>query len=179
MNPKWLKLAGALLRRACQEFSNHGCNDWLWPDDFTPADRLALVTAMHEANLGKPVARFTALEREDMEADVRGAHGPADWWLMAFLGKELLATAERQSPLQAPVGGDDEKEAQLTAKTPARLKKGTPVRYAQARARHAPWVVEHYYGNGVYRIGTATEFCDMVPRHMLTPILPPGNKKPR
>lgn len=51
-----------------------------------------------------------------------------------------------------------------------RLKKGTAVKYSQAKAFKGPWRIEHYYGNGVYRIGTKTEFCDMIPVAMLTAI---------
>jgi hypothetical protein len=50
------------------------------------------------------------------------------------------------------------------------LKVGTAVRYSQAKARVGPWWVEHHYGRGVYRVGSKTEFCDMVPRHMLIPV---------
>jgi hypothetical protein len=72
MNMKWAKLCGQLLRQASEEFSNHGCNDWNFPPDWTLEERQEFVKAMHEDN-GSPE-----------EYDPEHLHVP-DWWVMSFL----------------------------------------------------------------------------------------------
>ncbi len=54
INPNYLRLAAQLLKLASEEFSNHGCNDFELPEWMSKAERLALSTAMCEAN-GDPL----------------------------------------------------------------------------------------------------------------------------
>ena len=53
LTPKQLRVAADLLKRASDVFSNHGCNDWNYPEDWTLEDKRKLVQAMHEDN-GSP-----------------------------------------------------------------------------------------------------------------------------
>lgn len=76
MNPKWMKLAGALLKRASEEFVNHGSNDWNFPKDWTELDRLNFIAEIHKDN-GTP----------DEAGDCTSL---PDWWVMLFLGKQLV-----------------------------------------------------------------------------------------
>lgn len=76
MNEKWLKLAGKLLEKASEEFSNHGCNDWKFPVDWTVEERREIVKKMYEEN-GDPE-----------NYDPKHLHVP-DWWIMSFLADQL------------------------------------------------------------------------------------------
>ena len=87
INPKWLRLAGELLDRAADEFSNHGCNDWDWPVDFTAEDRLKMAAAMVADNVGKSVDKLTP--DETAEAADLAERGPTDSRVMRFLSKAL------------------------------------------------------------------------------------------
>lgn len=80
MNAKWMKLAGDLLDKAADEFTNHGCNDWWFPADWTIEDRRELVKAMYEQN-GNP---------EEYDPDQLNV---ADWWVMQFLASKLKEAA--------------------------------------------------------------------------------------
>lgn len=88
MNPLYLRLAGQLLSKAADEFGNHGCNDWEWPDWFPVRERETFVRAMERAN-------NPASDRADEVADSVGRYatreyGPPDWWVMSFLADELV-----------------------------------------------------------------------------------------
>jgi hypothetical protein len=48
MNKRWIALAAEMLDLAEEAFSNHGCNDWDWPDDWTEMDRDEFLTAFRE-----------------------------------------------------------------------------------------------------------------------------------
>lgn len=50
MTAKQLKLAGEMLALAADQFSNHGCNDWEWPETWTQDERDAFAKAYHEYN---------------------------------------------------------------------------------------------------------------------------------
>jgi hypothetical protein len=76
MNEKWLKLAGDLLEKASEEFSNHGCNDWKFPGDWSLEEKRELVKAMHEENRSPGDYNANQLDMPD-------------WWVMSFLGKYL------------------------------------------------------------------------------------------
>lgn len=89
INKRWLALAGQLLSAAAEDFSNHGCNDWKWPADWTSDKRRELATAMVEANIGRPRHAFTASDVTEVESLCNGDYGPPDWWVMKFLGKQL------------------------------------------------------------------------------------------
>lgn len=91
MDPKWLKVAGELLERASNEFVNHGCNDWKWPEGWTEADKLEFATCIVEDNVGRPRDKFNPLDIEDRDTLARGGLGPSDWWVMLFLGRKLQA----------------------------------------------------------------------------------------
>lgn len=54
MPKKWMEVAGDLLDLASDTFSNHGCNDWVWPQDWTPEERRELVEAVVSENVGRP-----------------------------------------------------------------------------------------------------------------------------
>jgi hypothetical protein len=76
MNAKWMRLAGEMLDVAKDEFSNHVCNDWDFPDDWTHEEKVEFVKAMHDDN-GSPE-----------EFDPEHLDMP-DWWIMAFLAGRL------------------------------------------------------------------------------------------
>ena len=73
---KWLKLTGELLKVASYEFSDHICNDWNFPEDWSNEEKIEFVKAMYEDN-GNP---------EDF--DPNHLHVP-DWLVMSFLGSKL------------------------------------------------------------------------------------------
>ena len=77
-----LRLVSMLLEMASQEFSNHGCNDFKWPDWFPESERVILVRDMAVEN------RSHAAEVEDMVEDYsKSEYAPPDWWLMTYLSK--------------------------------------------------------------------------------------------
>lgn len=43
-------IASLMLSIAADSFSNHGCNDWDWPENIPQAEREAFVKAYHEWN---------------------------------------------------------------------------------------------------------------------------------
>lgn len=84
MTPSELRLASTLLEMASEEFSNHGCNDFAWPDWFPVEERASLVFAMEIANSGD------ASQAGEMVQDyAQGKYAPPDWWLMSYLAKRL------------------------------------------------------------------------------------------
>ncbi len=93
MLTKWTKLAGDLLQEASESLSNAGCNDWKWPADWTPAERLELARAMVADNVQCTERELTAdLEAEAAEL-VSGPWGPPDWWVALYLAKQLQSGA--------------------------------------------------------------------------------------
>ena len=80
MNPKWLKLAGDLLELAADEFSNHGCNDWEWPDSWSAIERREFAKSVW-ANCGTPEYY-----------DPKHLHLP-DMVVMSFLADQLKKMA--------------------------------------------------------------------------------------
>ena len=50
MNPEWKLLAADLLKEVGQEYSNHVCNDWEFPADWSLEDRQDFVKAYHDYN---------------------------------------------------------------------------------------------------------------------------------
>ena len=76
MKPQWLRLAADMLEMASEEFGTHGCNDWSFPDSWTPADKEDFVKAMHENN------------RSPEEFDPKHLDVP-DWWVMTFLANVI------------------------------------------------------------------------------------------
>lgn len=76
MSPKWLALAAGLLDKAGDHFSNHGCNDWEFPPDWTIEERRELVRAMYKDN-GDP---------ENFDP---GNLAVPDWWVMRFLAGQM------------------------------------------------------------------------------------------
>lgn len=89
MFPKWQKLAGEMLELASEQFSNHGCNDWEWPDDWTPEERHNLAIEMVAHNIRKSVSGLTQHEMEEVNHWASGKFGPPDWWVMSFLADKL------------------------------------------------------------------------------------------
>lgn len=91
MNPKWLHLAGELLDNAAGRYSNDGCNDWGWPEDWSEEERREFAIAVAEDNLGKPLSGFTEEEVEDyVHYRSESAWGPANWSVMRFLAGRLV-----------------------------------------------------------------------------------------
>jgi hypothetical protein len=82
--PKWLGLAGDLLELAADKFSNHGCNDYEFPKDWTVAERRRMLRAMHDWN-GDP-GEYDPDEAVTM-----------DWFVMAFLADRLKEAAKAAS----------------------------------------------------------------------------------
>lgn len=74
MNQKILDLAAAFLEKASDEYGNHGCNDWSWPEDWTVEDRIELVAAVDA-------------DEEDKERWIEGS--PPDWLVMVMLARLL------------------------------------------------------------------------------------------
>lgn len=70
------KVAAALLSRAAEQFGNHGCNDWLWPDNLSQEERKAL-HAMVRAYMGDP----------DYPNEPDDTYGPMDHIMMAALAE--------------------------------------------------------------------------------------------
>lgn len=89
MNAKWLTIAASLLRRASEDFANHGCNDWEWPPTWTEEDRRELATAIVSANSGRSPKDFSAENHENVDCLMAGEFGPPDWLLMKFLAHQL------------------------------------------------------------------------------------------
>lgn len=91
MKQKWQQLAGDLLMLASQEFSNHGCNYWKWPESWTPKERYDFSLAIVMDNRRAVFGRDTPSEEDKRDAvDMAECdYGPNDWWVMMFLGKEL------------------------------------------------------------------------------------------
>lgn len=87
IGPLHLRLAGHLLSMAAEEFGNHGCNDWDWPDWFPADEREAFVRAMEKANNPATDRADEIQESVDMYAGNDG--GPPDFWVMGFLADEL------------------------------------------------------------------------------------------
>lgn len=86
MNPKWLKLAGQLLELASDKFSNHGCNDWEWPEGWSVEDRREFARAIAEEDGYDPEAYVA-----------EGRYGPGDWEVMSFLAKRLEDLGDERS----------------------------------------------------------------------------------
>jgi hypothetical protein len=76
MNQKEKKVAAELLRTASEQFSNHGCNDWNYPKDWTEDEKLQFVREYHEWN-GDP---------EDFDPEFLFLQ---DWAVMSFLAHKL------------------------------------------------------------------------------------------
>lgn len=59
------------------------------------------------------------------------------------------------------------------------LKRGTPVKYAYAKAAKGPWRIEKYNGDGTYELASVTEFVKSVSAHRLTVIEPTATRHKR
>ena len=88
-----LRLASELLKKASEEFSNHGCNDFEWPEWFPKEERVTFCRAMEMDNSKDPV-----LAEETVEMYAYKKHSPPDWWLMAYLSRKLGDRPERPNP---------------------------------------------------------------------------------
>jgi hypothetical protein len=83
VGPKEMALAAALLDEASESYSNHGCNDWEFPADWTRAEKVAFVRAWHEWN-GDPE-----------EFDEKHLSLP-DYAVMSFLADRLRTSTPTQ-----------------------------------------------------------------------------------
>jgi hypothetical protein len=81
MNKKWLKLAGDLLEKASEEFANHGCNDWKFPDNWSLEEKRELVKAIDE--------EFGIGDYDPNQLDM------PDYCVMSFLGYYLRGEANQ------------------------------------------------------------------------------------
>ncbi len=90
MNSAWLRLAGELLGLASDQFSNHGCNEWEWPADWSAVERRQLAEAIVRDNVRKTNGeKLNTEEAGQVKHMASGKHGPPDWWVMAFLAGQL------------------------------------------------------------------------------------------
>lgn len=90
MDPKWMKLAGCFLEQAAEIFSNHGCSDWRWPEDWSADDRREMATLMVLENVhAASPSELTEGDREDVDRFCDGIYGPPNWWVMQFLTRRL------------------------------------------------------------------------------------------
>lgn len=83
MTPAQLHLTAELLRGASDMYSNHGCNDWKWPADWSQVDRLAFAAYCFGA------------DAEAVEYASKGEYGPPDWLVMEKLSDMLEEEAEK------------------------------------------------------------------------------------
>ena len=77
-----LELAAAFLDLASDAFSNHGCNDWDWPEGWDDESKMRLLS---QPNLGVDPTDY--LRR-----------GPPDWLVMTALAKRLRQQAGTLEP---------------------------------------------------------------------------------
>ena len=84
MTPAESRLGSNLMNVASEECSNHGCNDFAWPDWFPVEERAALVWDMEMANSGD-----AAQAGEAVQSYAQGKYAPPDWWLMSYFSKKL------------------------------------------------------------------------------------------
>lgn len=77
MNKKWLVLAADFLEKASDEFSNHGCNDWEFPENWTTKEKVDFVRDMYRDNGN--IHEFDS-----------GHLNVPDWWVISFLAKRIL-----------------------------------------------------------------------------------------
>lgn len=80
MTPHELKLAVQFLRDYASELSNHGCNDWEWPADWTPEHRAQFWVDYHAFNGSPP---------EDLADNLKWGHAPLDWQVALLLAHKL------------------------------------------------------------------------------------------
>lgn len=87
LKAKLLAIAASLLDDAADEFSNHGCNDWKWPNDITPEERHEAARMIVASNvMNRP---FTADDHEEVR-HLASDYGVADWQMMRFLTRWLV-----------------------------------------------------------------------------------------
>ena len=90
MKVEWLKVAGGLLELAFEEFSNHGCNDWMWPKDWTKEQRRDFMEKLIAWNDNCTVESFDEEQLYRVEVETQSDYGPPDWLVMRFLACELI-----------------------------------------------------------------------------------------
>jgi hypothetical protein len=86
LTPAEMRLIGRLLDMAADEFSNHGCNDMLWPADFPAEERAELVRRMERDN-------DPNVSPEEVEESVTmrsGRYSPGDHCLMRYFSGVML-----------------------------------------------------------------------------------------
>lgn len=81
---KWLSVAADMLEMAADKFSNHGCNDWNWPADWTEDEKDICRQSMSIAN-------------NDQSYDPEDWEYVGDWQMMSFLSKVLREEAKCQT----------------------------------------------------------------------------------
>jgi hypothetical protein len=86
---KWRTMAKELLERAAEQFSNAGCNDMRWPNNWSEEERRLLAVAMVKDNTKRAEAEFNREDHETVDSMVNQEHGLTDWWVMLFLGDKL------------------------------------------------------------------------------------------
>lgn len=72
----FVRLAGHLLKKAAQEFSNHGCNDFSLDPYLTYAEQVQFVVKAHELN-GDP---------EEIPRSIENLPNMPDFVVMATIG---------------------------------------------------------------------------------------------
>jgi hypothetical protein len=84
MKAKWMKLAANLLEIASDQFSNHGCNDYELPGDWTPEERM---------ELAKAYCVYNKEEADQETLEFLAGGGLGDDALMGFLADEMRRSA--------------------------------------------------------------------------------------
>lgn len=91
MKQKWLKLAGEMLRDHAENLGNRGCNDWNWPADWTPEERLEFARMMVRDNIS--FIGDTLPAEAEKEATDMVKHGSSDFWVASVLSRLLRGEA--------------------------------------------------------------------------------------
>lgn len=69
-------LAAEILDQVADEYSNHGCNDWDFPEEWTAEEKIKFVREFHEF--------------DDSLDEFNPAHlGMADYWVMKLLAHKI------------------------------------------------------------------------------------------
>lgn len=92
MSPLELSLADSLLRRAGDEFSRHGCNDFELPNSQEVVD---LLNAMEQWNVGPG----RTPETTHIYDPAKKTLFTMDWYLMGYLRHRLLNEAQHETAI--------------------------------------------------------------------------------
>lgn len=77
----WHIEAARLLDLAADEFSNHGCNDHNWPEDWNDDEKRNFISEIHKQR--------GTISTDEFWHDFNNLVSPQDWEWMRFLAKYL------------------------------------------------------------------------------------------